>query len=160
MSVNLSNERWIERLFERLAVKYGRDFMSQYAGLEPEAVKADWAHELRDYTGERGGQIMRWALEHLPERVPNSIQFHNICRQAPRPEQAALPMPPGKPISDEQRAALKALKILRDRPHGVDIGWAYALAQKDAKYPNSITPTVRRMYEFVIKKTTTGNTHG
>jgi hypothetical protein len=152
MSTNSNNERWIERLFERLATKYGRDFMNQYVGLEPDAVKADWAHELRDYTGERGGQIMRWALDNLPERVPNSIRFHNICRQAPRLDQAVLPMPPAKPLTDDQRAALEALKRPVHRPHGRRHEWAHLLAEKDAKDPKSITPTVRQIYKSVVEK--------
>jgi hypothetical protein len=152
MATPLTNERLIALLFERLATKYGREFIAQYAGLDMAAVKADWSNELRDYTGELGGTIMRWALEHLPERCPNSIQFHNLCRQAPRPEPKAILEAPAKSLTAEQRDALMALKSPMGRLVAARYAWAYKVAQKDVQDPKSITPTVRAMYKAVIAK--------
>ena len=73
-----------DRLFERLHATYGRDFMSKYEGLEVGAVKASWAHELSGFANNL--HPLAWALENLPERAPNVIEFRKIARQAPRPE--------------------------------------------------------------------------
>ena len=73
----------IDRLFARLQATYGRDFMERYIGLEAGAVKASWAHELSGFANDM--HSLAWALEHLPERPPNVIEFRKIARQAPSP---------------------------------------------------------------------------
>lgn len=126
-------QRLIERLFERLATKYGRAFMAQYEGLEANAVKADWAHELGCYNSRIGAEIFKWALDNLPERPPNSIQFHNLCRQARVERHEALPAPEGKPMTDEQRKVLRKATDAFDqsrKPKGKDLSWAYGIMGK------------------------------
>lgn len=117
----------IERLFDRLATKYGRAFMARYEGLEARAVHSDWSDELRDYDNRKGYEIIHWALQHLPERPPNSIQFHNLCRQAPIDRSMALPPPDGKPLTEEQRRVLREAiqAIAKPRPEGKDLTWAH-----------------------------------
>lgn len=72
----------IDRLFERLATTYGRQFSGMYEGIDLNAVKLTWAHELAGYACSL--RSIAWALDHLPERVPNVIAFRNLCRQAPQ----------------------------------------------------------------------------
>lgn len=72
----------IDRLFDRLVTTYGRQFSAMYEGVDLNAVKLTWAHELAGYAGSL--RSIAWALEHLPERVPNVIAFRNLCRQAPQ----------------------------------------------------------------------------
>ena len=120
--------RIVERLFDRLATKYGRAFMAQYEGLNADSVKADWAHELSPYNSRTGSEILKWALENLPERTPNSIQFHNLCRQAPIERHAALPSPEGKPMTEAQKEVLrKATEAFERKPRGIDVSWAHAI---------------------------------
>jgi hypothetical protein len=71
----------IDRLFERLVTTYGRQFSAMYEGVDLNAVKLTWAHELAGYACSL--RSIAWALDHLPERVPNVIAFRNLCRQAP-----------------------------------------------------------------------------
>lgn len=76
----------IDRLFARLHVTYGRDFASAYEGLEMNAVKSSWAHELASFSDRLGS--IAWALENLPPKCPNVIGFRALCRSAPVHEEA------------------------------------------------------------------------
>jgi hypothetical protein len=84
---------------------YGRDFTGQFstgmvngidAGLEN--AKATWADELGSFI--KWPEAIAYALEHLPERVPNCIKFKELCRMAPRPEPIKLE----HKITEEQAA--------------------------------------------------------
>lgn len=98
----------INRLFDRLSATYGRDFMGRWEGLDADAVKASWAHELSGYNAALKPdpelvdnrvllQPIAWALEHLPERAPNVIEFRALCRRAPAAEVLRLPEPAASP---------------------------------------------------------------
>lgn len=102
----------IDRLFDRLHATYGRQFRDLYEGLEVAAIKTAWAHELDGFTGNL--HAIAWALENLPERVPNAIQFKALCRLAPRPLTSALPEPPADP--KRLKAELAKLMPLVQQP--------------------------------------------
>lgn len=98
----------VDRLFDRLTATYGRQFLNMYEGMNSNAIKTIWAHELSGYT-QRMNDIA-WALENLPERPPNVIEFRNLCRKAPTPENIPLPAPPADP--SRVRAELAKLRPL------------------------------------------------
>jgi hypothetical protein len=85
----------VDRLFERLALTYGKQFTDMYSNLDHSSVKTMWAHELSTYANSL--HRIAWALENLPARCPNVIEFKQICRQAPAPEATALPEPKADP---------------------------------------------------------------
>lgn len=96
---------WVEKIFARMQGIYGRDFTGQFstgmvngidAGLEN--AKATWADELGSFI--KWPEAIAYALEHLPERVPNCIKFKELCRMAPRPEPIKLE----HKITEEQAA--------------------------------------------------------
>lgn len=97
----------IDRLFERLAATYGSAWTRQWADVPIGDAKSAWAHELGGYRLES----LAWALENLPERCPNVIEFRNICRRAPAPDVPALPEPKADPA--RLRAELAKLDVLR-----------------------------------------------
>lgn len=97
----------IDRLFERLAATYGASWSRQWADVPLSDVKTAWAHELSGYGSENGLKAVAWALENLPERVPNVIEFRAICRRAPAPELPRLP----EPKADHQRLAVELAKL-------------------------------------------------
>jgi hypothetical protein len=66
-------------------------------------VKTLWAHELSTYANSL--HRIAWALENLPPRCPNVIEFKQICRQAPAPETLALPEPKADPERLKQELA-------------------------------------------------------
>lgn len=81
----------IDRLFERLAASYGAQWTRQWADVPIVEAKTAWAHELGMFR--ENLNAIAWALENLPERCPNLIEFKNLCRQAPRPETPMLDAP-------------------------------------------------------------------
>lgn len=74
----------IDRLFERLGATYGASWSKMWADVPLVDVKTTWAHELSGFATHL--QDLAWALENLPERPPNVIEFRNLCRKAPRIE--------------------------------------------------------------------------
>ncbi len=119
----------IDRLFARLNATYGRDFMGRYEGLDSAAVKTSWGHELGGY--EKNLKPLAWALENLPERCPNVIEFRALCRRAPASEVPALP----EPKADKARVAAELAKLV---PLKVSIAsqvdhkaWAKRLQHRD-----------------------------
>lgn len=74
-------ENWTDKIFQKLALVYGRDFTGRYEGIPLEEVKADWAHELSGY--QQSPHSIAYALQNLPEKPPNVLQFRAICRSAP-----------------------------------------------------------------------------
>ncbi len=96
---------WIDRIFTKLSLTYGRAFMAQYEGLEPAAVKQDWAIELAGF--QNSPEALGYGLRNLPiDRPPNVLQFRALCRKAPPPTFKALPSPP---LTEEGRAKVKAM---------------------------------------------------
>lgn len=76
----------IDRLFERLGATYGKQWTSMWDGTPMSDVKSLWAHELSAYSGNL--EALAFALENLPPRAPNCIEFKQLCRMAPRKENA------------------------------------------------------------------------
>lgn len=93
----------IDRLFERLGATYGAAWTRQWVDVPMNDVKTAWAHELQGYATNL--QPIAWALENLPERCPNVIEFRNLCRHAPAPEVPRLPEPKIDPERLKQELA-------------------------------------------------------
>lgn len=99
----------IDRLFQRLHSTYGRQFEAMWGTADPNSVKSVWSHELAGFASRL--DRIAWALEHLPERCPNAIEFRNLCRQAPTPDEPRLPEPKADP--ERVKAELAKLGGLR-----------------------------------------------
>lgn len=98
---------WIERLFTRLELAYGHRFLSQWPGIDPAVVKADWAEKLDGFENHR--EALQFALANLPADNPvNAMQFRDLARRAPDKPVKALPAPP----PDKSKAA-EALAMAR-----------------------------------------------
>lgn len=102
-----------DRLFSRLIATYGNDFLRRWEGQNELAVKACWSHELAGYAGGCDRMLpIKWALENLPEKAPNVIEFRNLCRRAPMPEVPRLEAPKADPV--RVQAVLSKLAPLRE----------------------------------------------
>jgi hypothetical protein len=93
----------IDRLFDRLSATYGSEWINRWQGLDGQAVKSLWAHELSGFSTRL--DAIAWALENLPSRSPNVIEFRNLCRSAPQPEMPRLPEPKADPERLKQELA-------------------------------------------------------
>lgn len=87
----------IDRLFSRMAATYGASWDRSLGSAPLAEIKAAWAHELGGFAGKEKLQDVAWALENLPEKVPNVIEFRALCRRAPQPEFKQLPAPTQDP---------------------------------------------------------------
>jgi hypothetical protein len=95
----------IDRVFDRLLGTYGNQWIRLWDGVELAAVKSIWAYELSAFASSL--QRIAWALENLPERCPNVIEFKRLCHQAQVPEQAKLP----EPVADPERVKAELAKL-------------------------------------------------
>jgi hypothetical protein len=72
--------RWIESLFNKMLLDYGRKFTDQWAGPDPVKLKQHWANELAGYTNaelKRGHDAL--AGRDWPPTLP---EFKRMCRPA------------------------------------------------------------------------------
>jgi hypothetical protein len=107
----------IDRLFERMALTYGRQWSNMYEGQPLNDVKTLWAHELAGFNGRL--ECVAWALDNLPDRAPNIIEFRKICRAAPQPETPQLPEPKADPA--RVNAELSKLRdVVNIKPRSTD----------------------------------------
>lgn len=86
---------WVERIFAKLTLAYGRDFLGRWEGVDLADVKTDWAHELDGF--ERFPEAIAYALANLPPRAPSVIEFRAIARRAPAPDVPRLEAPRADP---------------------------------------------------------------
>ena len=90
---------WVDKIFLKLTLTFGRDFLDRWKGVPIEDVKADWAHELRGF--QQNPSAIAYGLENCLAGKPPTVQeFKMVC--ARRPE--ASPMLPS-PVADPVIAA-------------------------------------------------------
>jgi len=135
----------IDRLFSRLAATYGTDWTRHWEKVPMNDVKTVWCHELEGYFGNL--PAIAWALENLPERCPNVIEFKHLCRAAPASDVPRIDPPKADPAIVAK--VLSGLAPNYGDPFSVYgmKAWAYRLKAKDDANPRSVTPTIRMMYK-------------
>ena len=83
---------WVDALFAKLSLAYGVAFQRQYDGLDPDAVKAEWASTLAALRA--NPKAIAYGLENLaPDKPPTAMQFRAICNRRPDKPMKALPAP-------------------------------------------------------------------
>jgi hypothetical protein len=83
---------FVDVIFAKLTLVYGRDFLARWAGLDMALVKDDWAHELEHYANRP--DAIAHALSLLPaDKPPTVLQFRDLCRSAPGPVFKAIAAP-------------------------------------------------------------------
>lgn len=92
--------RWVEEIFNRLAVTYGTEFLGRFKGQNLNDIKTDWSNRLAGLENAPG--VIAYALQNLPARAPNVIEFADLCRRAPLPEVKHLPAPQADPALRER----------------------------------------------------------
>lgn len=96
---------WVEKIFRKLTLVYGRDFMSRWEGQDESDVVVDWAEELAGFINHP--DAISYALKNLPAgKPPTVIEFREIARKAPPPVVAALTYTPTiDPVAAREMAA-------------------------------------------------------
>lgn len=140
-------DAWVDRIFDKLALVYGHQFLSRWDGLDLARVKADWAHELRRF--QQTPAAITHGLENLPaDRPPTVLQFRDLCasHHVPAPALAHDTTP-----ADPQRVAEELAK-LRGQPHhrsGDSREWARQIVARH-RAGDRVTPTVLRIAEGAL----------
>ena len=95
---------WVDRIFTKLTLTYGRAFLNQYEGLDIPMVKSDWAVELGGFYDKPNA--IAHALANLPDKPVNVRQFRALCHTLPPEIFKALPPPKRTP---EEMAKIHAM---------------------------------------------------
>ena len=106
---------WIDRIFSKLTVAYGRDFLSRWEGVSMNDVKSDWAHELSGFVN--CPDAIAWALAHLPDgKPPTVMQFRALANSMPRQEHMALlgPAPSAEKLAKELSKMVSLQKAIKN----------------------------------------------
>ncbi len=99
----------VERIFARLTTTYLADWTRKIGQTPIADMMTLWEHELSGFLQNRESMMaIGWALENLPERVPNVIEFKNLCRQAPSTQMPKLEVPKFDP--EIARMAIESLR--------------------------------------------------
>lgn len=127
---------WVDRIFDKLALTYGRDFIGRYEGMDFNAVKSNWAFELAGFVTHPSA--IAHVLANLPDRPPSVIEFRKIARAAPLPD---LPRIEYSSAGKERVAAelAKLAPFLGRRPvsSAGNKDWAHRIIENDR---NGIRP--------------------
>lgn len=121
----------VEYVFKRLAATYGAAW-DRSLGQAPIAdVMTVWEYQLQQFTQSTAAKKMiLWALENLPDRCPNVIEFKTLCSRAPMVQAAALPAPKADPARvAEELAKMAQLKAMATLPIESK-AWAKALKSR------------------------------
>lgn len=123
----------LDQILGRLAVRYGSQWLRQWEGLDPQAIRNDWGDTLEHVTE----LDIAYAMHHLPiDWPPNAGQFRELCRQRTVPTQNALGLPPPPRVepSPGVRARLAALLAGIGKPKPDDDDgrrWARELKRRE-----------------------------
>ena len=117
----------VEHVFSQLAANYGSAWDRSLGNAPLADVKTVWAEKLDSFmTSIESKKRILWALQNLPEKCPNSIEFRNLCRQAPSDQPAALPLPKVNP--EIAKMVIDGTKKVLNGPQSVDFrAWAKAI---------------------------------
>lgn len=97
---------WVDKIFTKLTLLYGREFVARWEGMTIADVKTDWGHELAGF--EHHPEAIHFALQNLPpEKPPTVLQFRDMARRAPAPDVPRLP----EPKADPARVAAELAKL-------------------------------------------------
>jgi hypothetical protein len=105
----------VDRIFTRLAATYMASWDRAIGNTPLMDVKTAWAHELSAFGASRKTlRRIAWALDNLPDRAPNPIEFRKLCMSAPAEADEVL----AAPKADPERVAREIAKLgpLRAKP--------------------------------------------
>ena len=120
-------EAWMDRIWQRLTVRYGQQFLGKWAGVDLADVKADWAEQLAAF-GAAPDRI-KYALDNLPDdKPPNVNTFRDLCNAAPDRSAPKLPAPKADPA----KVAQVLSGIARPDPAHPK-AWAHRLIERHAQ---------------------------
>ena len=118
---------WVDKIFTKLTLVYGRDFSSRWEGMNIADVKVDWAHELSGF--QDNGKAIAHALQNLPAaKPPTVLEFRALAQKCPS---ATVVLPPSEPASVEVVAeGVATLRRLRGGGSAGNKDWARRIVDR------------------------------
>lgn len=133
---------WVDRIFDKLTLVYGQQFLRRWADIDLNAVKSDWAHELSGF--QQHPRAISWALQNLPpDKAPTVLEFKFLARRAPPEELPRLE----QPKADPERVAAELAKlapVLAAPPVRANTDWAKRIVAR-AEAGERLSPLTLRM---------------
>jgi hypothetical protein len=132
----------VDHIFSALAVAYGPAFTRSLGEAPSAEIKTFWGYQISDFTHSKAAKrAIVWALQNLPPKVPNAIEFKNLCRNAPSKAPVMLPAPAVNPeIAAKVLGGLKASTL----PKVDHKAWAHRIIARH-EAGQKISPTVVQM---------------
>lgn len=124
---------WVDKIFEKLTLVYGQQFLSRWRDLDLEMVKSDWARELGGF--EQKPEAIAYALQNLDaEKPPTVLVFRAIALRSPAAVLARLPEPAADPVRMAAELAKFASIRSASAGSGYDhMAWARRLKTRHAE---------------------------
>lgn len=149
-------EEWVDTIFMALRATYGVAFDRQFepptGSDENESkrfylnIKAWWKRDLAPAIA--APHTIRYALDHLPAKAPNLIEFKALCWQAPPlPRQGQIE---NKVRADPSRVAAEMAKM-RQVQETSPKAWAYRLKEREEE-GDRLTQAQRDMWRAALRE--------
>lgn len=142
----------VDHVFAVLAATYGAAWTRSLGDSPLSDIKTAWAYQLSQFTHSKTAKrSILWALQNLPDSVPDAMRFRNVCRLAPVAQPLALPKPKADPkrIADEI-AKLAPLRQRTEEHSRIDHkDWAKRLQARDAA-GEPMNMNQRRCYKIAL----------
>lgn len=118
----------VEYIFKTMAAVYGAAWERSMGQAPLADVMTAWEYHMQPFTQSQATKKMIvWALDNLPDRVPNVLEFKALCRRTPALETPMLPEPVADPARMKSELAKLGHVKISDKPaHGMK-DWAYRL---------------------------------
>ena len=139
----------VEYVLAAMAASYGAAWDRSLGQAPINDVKTRWAYAIEPFLHNAAAKrAILWALDNLPERPPNAIQFRALCHQAPAVEAPRLEAPEADPariarelakLSEIRQAPAQptnndwARRIISNHENGIEVErykWAWLLSQQ------------------------------
>jgi len=138
----------IDRLFDRLAMTYGSEFTNKWSAVNTTEMKTIWSYELSNFADNLNA--IGWALQNLTDRCPNLIEFKNLCKQAPRPDNLQLDAPKAPAEIVDSEIAKIVAKLVKPKADNVDHKrWAKLLRDKHQR-GEPLSPYQIKSYKIAL----------
>lgn len=138
-STNPLPESWVERMFDRMLLDFGKKFTDQWQGADPDKLVKHWAHEMAQYSA----QEIKRGLDAMQGRdwPPTLPEFKKMCR----------------PATDRMVAYYEAVAGVQARDRGEAGEWSHpaiywAAARMSFDLKNQTYSQIKYQWEIALDK--------
>jgi hypothetical protein len=133
----------VDYVFDQMLANYGAAWEKSMGKAPIADVKTAWGHSLSDFLhSDDAKRAIVWAVQNLPDFVPNPRQFRSLCKTAPSKNDEVIALPAPNP--EVVRRVVEGLRSTPKAQKVDSLEWArLRKARMDAGEKTS--PTVRAM---------------